>query len=87
MQNAKFKGIDHAFENYSEYQTSSLSEIKAQKLIDEEDASRIIKYTQHFMAKVYPAYYRQTSTNLNPISFWNYGFQIGNKKTKQLDKI
>lgn len=75
MQNAKFKGIDYGFENYKQFQTSSLSEVVGKKLLEEETGPRIINYTNNFMVKVYPAYYRQDSSNLNALDYWNYGFQ------------
>ena len=76
MQGAKFKGVDYGFENYAQNQSSSISEPKCDELIKNELSSKIIKYTNHFMVKVYPAYYRQDSSNLDPIKYWIYGFQI-----------
>lgn len=78
MQNAKFKGIDYGLETYKEYQTNSISEVNAKKIFESESGPRIISYTNHFMVKVYPAYYRQDSSNLNAVEYWNYGFQKGN---------
>ena len=77
MQNAKFKGIDYGKKNFKDYQTSSISEVNAKKVFEEESGPRIISYTNRFMVKVYPAYYRQLSSNLNAIEYWNYGFQKG----------
>ncbi|RNA22069.1 1-phosphatidylinositol 4-5-bisphosphate phosphodiesterase delta-1 [Brachionus plicatilis] len=76
VQNASFIGIDHAFQNYSKIKSSSLSESKCSKLIEEETANRILEYTSFFFTKVYPAFYRQDSGNLKPIDYWIYGFQM-----------
>lgn len=76
MQGAKFKGVDYGFENYAQNQSSSISEPKCDDLLQIELATKIIKYTNHFMVKVYPAYYRQDSSNLDPLKYWIYGFQI-----------
>jgi hypothetical protein len=57
--------------------TSSLSEIKAEEIIKEEDPTRLIEYTKKFLIKVYPAFFRQDSSNLNPLDYWIYGMQIG----------
>ena len=57
---------------------SSLSEINANKLIKAEHPRSLIRYTASFVTKVYPAFYRQDSSNLNPLEYWIYGFQIGN---------
>ncbi|CAF0759543.1 unnamed protein product [Brachionus calyciflorus] len=76
IQNASFKGIEFALNNYSKGKSSSLSEPKCNKLLEEERAQDIIKYTANFCTKVYPAFYRQDSTNLKPLDYWIYGFQI-----------
>ena len=59
--------------------SSSLSEKRCNKLIKEETSNRIINYTSYFFTKVYPAFYRQDSSNLGPIDYWIYGFQMGIK--------
>ena len=77
MQNVAFKGVDFAFENYGQNQTSSLSEKKCDDFIERERHTKVIEYTNHFLSKVYPAFFRTDSSNLNPQNYWNYGFQIG----------
>jgi len=77
MQNVSFKGVEYAFENYNQNQTSSLSEAKCDSFIEKEDPRHIIDYTNNFLVKVYPAFFRTDSSNLNPLPYWNYGFQIG----------
>lgn len=59
------------------YHVSSLSEKKCKKVISQETPERLIKYTANFAAKVYPAFYRQLSSNLEALDYWRYGFQIG----------
>lgn len=76
MQNAKFENIDHSFEYYQKYQTSSLSEVNSKKLLESETPQRLINYTNNFITKIYPAYYRQDSSNLNALDYWIHGFQI-----------
>lgn len=80
MQNVAFKGVEFAFDNYNQNQTSSLSEKKCDDFIDKENPLKIIDYTNHFLTKVYPAFFRTDSSNLNPLNYWNMGFQIGNYK-------
>ncbi len=77
MQNVSFKGVDYAFENYNQNQTSSLSEQKCDAFIEKEDPRHIIDYTNSFLTKVYPGFFRTDSSNLNPLLYWNLGFQIG----------
>ena len=57
------------------YQGTSISESKATKLLKNESAEAI-KLTNKIVCKVYPAGSRMDSSNLNPIIFWNHGFQI-----------
>lgn len=53
-----------------------MAEPKADKIIKTEHAFNIIKYTSNYLAKIYPAFYRQDSSNIDPIQYWIYGFQI-----------
>ncbi len=75
--NASYKGINHAFDNYDITQSSSLAELKANKILETENYQSVIKYTSRYLTKIYPAFYRQDSSNLNPLDYWMYGFQIG----------
>ena len=56
----------------------SISEQKCNKLTSVENTAKIIEYTRNYTTKVYPAYFRQDSSNMNPLDVWLYGFQIGN---------
>lgn len=76
MQNVSFKGVQYNFLNYKQNQSCSLSEISATKLIDTESAENIIKLTQNYLLKIYPAFFRTDSSNLSAIDYWTYGFQI-----------
>lgn len=80
MQNVAFKGVEFAFDHYNQNQTSSLSEKKCDDFIEKENPLKIIDYTNHFLSKVYPAFFRTDSSNLNPLNYWNLGFQIGKLK-------
>ncbi len=57
--------------------SSSLSEPKANKLISSTEPEKIIAYTNAFLTKIYPAGNRVDSSNLDPMKYWIYGFQIG----------
>ncbi len=74
---APYKGINHAFDNYDITQSSSLAELKTNKILETENYQSVIKYTSRYLPKIYPAFYRQDSSNLNPLDYWMYGFQIG----------
>ena len=45
-------------------------------MLSSERAEDIIRYCANYLNKVYPAFYRQLSSNLDPIQCWIYGFQI-----------
>jgi hypothetical protein len=57
------------------YQGTSISESKANRLLKTKSASAV-RLTNKLVCKVYPAGSRMDSSNLNPITFWNHGFQI-----------
>lgn len=76
MQNVSFKGVDYNFEHYKQNQTCSLSESGAMKLIESESPENVFRLTQNYLMKIYPAFFRQNSSNLNAIDYWIYGFQI-----------
>jgi hypothetical protein len=85
---APFKGISYAFKNYDISQTSSLSELQANKVLETENYQSVISFTARYLTKVFPAFYRQDSSNLNPLDYWMYGFQIGlNLFKKKLFRI
>ena len=66
-------------------QTSSLSESKAKRVLEEEDARRLITYTTKYVTKVYPAFYRQDSSNLRPLDYWVRGVQIAALNFQNMD--
>ena len=66
---------------------SSLSEIKAKKLIKIEHPRSLIRYTANFLTKIYPAFYRQDSSNFKPLAYWIYGFQIGKRREPNQKKF
>jgi hypothetical protein len=57
-------------------QSSSLSEKKALALVDHH-ALDLIQNNQRLITRVYPSAYRQDSSNVEAISFWNTGVQMG----------
>ena len=58
-------------------QVSSLSELQGISLIESEKCETVLDFTRRFITKVYPAFFRQDSSNLDALYFWMYGFQIG----------
>ena len=61
-------------------QTYSLKEAKFIKLLETESPKKIVNYTSNYLVKVYPSVTRVSSSNIDPVHFWNYGIQIGKKK-------
>ncbi len=57
-------------------QSSSLSEKKALSLLDNQ-ALPLILNNQRLITRVYPSVYRQDSSNVEAVSFWNTGVQMG----------
>jgi hypothetical protein len=57
-------------------QSSSLSEKKALALVDHHSLDLILN-NQRLITRVYPAAYRQDSSNVEAVSFWNTGVQMG----------
>ena len=57
-------------------QSSSLSEKKAFPLLENQPIDLMV-HNQHSITRIYPAAYRQDSSNADPIVFWNVGIQMG----------
>ena len=57
------------------YHISSLSEIKAEKIINSDQAG-LIQHTRHQLVRIYPKGARTDSSNYDPIPFWNAGCQV-----------
>lgn len=57
-------------------QSSSLSENKALALVDHH-ALDVILHNQRLITRVYPSAYRQDSSNVEAVSLWNAGVQMG----------
>ena len=57
-------------------QSSSLSEKKALSIVDHH-ALELILNNQRLITRVYPSAYRQDSSNVETVSFWNTGVQMG----------
>jgi hypothetical protein len=58
------------------YESVSISEKKA-SVIFEKEAIPAIKLSNKILIKTYPSVTRTNSSNYEPTSFWNLGFQIG----------
>ncbi|UJR10105.1 hypothetical protein I4U23_014327 [Adineta vaga] len=70
-QNTTFKG----FKIDKHYQSSSLAEKKASEAVDHR-ALELIHHNQRFITRVYPSAYRQDSSNVEAVSFWNTGVHM-----------
>lgn len=57
-------------------QSSSLSEKKALSLVENHPLELILN-NQRLITRVYPSAYRQDSSNVDAVSFWNTGVQMG----------
>ena len=58
-------------------QMSSLSELKAEKLILS-DQTGVIQHTTKQLLRIYPKATRTDSSNFDPLPFWLSGCQLGN---------
>ncbi|ODV95878.1 hypothetical protein PACTADRAFT_75090 [Pachysolen tannophilus NRRL Y-2460] len=55
----------------------SFSEKTLRKMLrDDVKTQSIIKHNKKFLMRVYPSKYRYTSTNFNPLNFWELGIQM-----------
>jgi len=59
------------------YRMSSLSEGKAARFIVDSPQS-FVEHTAAKLIRIYPSGIRTSSSNFNPVPFWNMGCQIGN---------
>ncbi|XP_068604919.1 1-phosphatidylinositol 4,5-bisphosphate phosphodiesterase eta-2a [Brachionichthys hirsutus] len=57
------------------WQVSSLSETKAQQVMQQK-ATSFIHFNQQQLSRIYPSSYRVDSSNFNPQPFWNAGCQL-----------
>ncbi|XP_023182381.1 1-phosphatidylinositol 4,5-bisphosphate phosphodiesterase delta-1 isoform X2 [Xiphophorus maculatus] len=70
-----FGGFEHAKDNQSFYEMSSLKESKALQLADT-SATAFIHHNMDKLTRIYPAGSRTDSSNYNPVPLWNVGCQI-----------
>ena len=67
------------------YHMSSFDESTARSYInDPEKGPQFVKYNCRQMSRLYPGGIRQDSSNLNPLSGWNAGCQMGKLATTVL---
>jgi len=76
-QSVSFSGFYQNIKTGRCYQMSSLSELKADKLVQSDQAG-LIEHTNHQLVRIYPKGSRTDSSNYDPVPFWNAGCQIGN---------
>ncbi|KAI3387861.1 hypothetical protein SNEBB_008652 [Seison nebaliae] len=69
-----FHSFDDSLTSTKAFNMSSISEKKAFKMAGDQKA--FVKHNQYQMTRIYPGAHRQTSSNLNPVDFWNVGCQI-----------
>ena len=76
----------HSFEEKREYyQMSSFRETIAKKIIEDPGKSQdFVKYNCQYISRIYPRARRHDSSNLEVISFFNAGCQMGKKKTYRI---
>lgn len=58
---------------------SSFSEAKTNNFIIT-SGEALVEYNKRQLSRIYPAGSRTTSSNFNPIDYWNVGCQIGEHK-------
>ncbi len=69
--NSFFKYLDKP------YQGCSISESTCNKMLIKEGSRLAIELSNKIVVKIYPKGNRFDSSNVDPIKFWNHGFQIG----------
>ena len=67
------------------YQMSSFEERKALKFLnDPSTCMKFVRYNARQLSRVYPSGHRQDSSNLNPMTPWNAGCQLGKRMASYL---
>ncbi|CAL8139538.1 unnamed protein product [Orchesella dallaii] len=75
IQAVHFHSFDDSMQSGKAYHMSSFAEAKALRLI-EIQASQFVDYNKRQLSRIYPAGSRTSSSNFDPIDFWNVGCQI-----------
>ena len=70
-----FEDCKHSRRNHQCYHVSSLSEIKAKHQIETAGCD-LIQHTERQLMHIYPAGFGITSTNFDPVPYWNAGCQM-----------
>ncbi|XP_077123382.1 1-phosphatidylinositol 4,5-bisphosphate phosphodiesterase zeta-1 isoform X2 [Ranitomeya variabilis] len=71
----KFISFQYSRQNQKFYETNSLSEQEAQKLV-QSSAPEFVHHTCRFLTRIYPKGSRTGSSNFCPSEFWNVGCQM-----------
>lgn len=76
IQAVHFHSFDDSMQSGKCYHMSSFAEAKALRLI-EIHAAQFVDYNKRQLSRIYPAGSRTSSSNFDPVDFWNVGCQIG----------
>ncbi|XP_030588258.1 1-phosphatidylinositol 4,5-bisphosphate phosphodiesterase zeta-1 isoform X2 [Archocentrus centrarchus] len=71
----KFISFSHSRDHQNYYENTSVEEKKAHKLV-KASGSDFVQHNQKFLSRIYPAGFRMSSSNYNPVEFWNVGSQL-----------
>uniref|UniRef100_A0A670XXN6 Phosphoinositide phospholipase C n=1 Tax=Pseudonaja textilis TaxID=8673 RepID=A0A670XXN6_PSETE len=71
----KFTSFEDSRKNQRFYETNSIGEAKARKLVKLK-ANEFVQHTLRFLTRIYPRGIRTNSSNYNPQEFWNIGCQM-----------
>lgn len=82
VQAVHFHSFDDSMQSGKCYHMSSFAEAKALRLI-EIYSSMFVDYNKRQLSRIYPAGSRTSSSNFDPVDFWNVGCQIGKKKKNE----
>nr|XP_021390876.2 1-phosphatidylinositol 4,5-bisphosphate phosphodiesterase zeta-1 [Lonchura striata domestica] len=71
----KFVSFEHSQQHQQCYENNSIGESQARKLA-KISAKEFISHTTRFITRIYPKGTRMSSSNYNPVEFWNVGCQM-----------
>ncbi|KAF4789337.1 1-phosphatidylinositol 4,5-bisphosphate phosphodiesterase zeta-1 [Turdus rufiventris] len=71
----KFVSFEHSLQHQKCYENNSIGESLARKLA-RTSVKEFISHTTRFITRIYPKGSRMTSSNYNPMDFWNIGCQM-----------
>ncbi|KAF0040703.1 hypothetical protein F2P81_006601 [Scophthalmus maximus] len=71
----KFISFRHSKDNQNYNENTSMAENKARRLAKASGAD-FVRHNKEFLSRIYPAGSRTSSSNYNPLEFWNVGSQL-----------